>query len=185
MSAAAHPEEGARRWSLGHVLRTAALALFFGGAAKFTRRILATLPPDFIARWRKLLADQPEDSAALLDNPQPTIIYDRHGTVIATIVSGGIGTTKEGGDADALLQPIEIPTAMWQAIVAHEDRRFFDHEGVDIRGLSRAIISLGQSGGGSTITQQVRRCPPPICSSAQTCARGILWGRPPLGVYSC
>ncbi|GAQ89555.1 penicillin-binding protein [Klebsormidium nitens] len=155
MSAAAHPEEGARRWSIGHVLRTAALALFFGGAASFTRRILATLPPDFIARWRKLLADQPEDSAALLDNPQPTIIYDRHGTVIATIVSGGIGTTKEGGDADALLQPIEIPTAMWQAIVAHEDRRFFDHEGVDIRGLSRAIISLGQSGGGSTITQQL------------------------------
>lgn len=155
MSSGDFQDEEKKGFSIKGALKLAALTLFFGGATAFTRKILQTLPPDFLQRWSKLLADQPEDSIKLLDNPKPTIIYDRHGTVIATIVSGGIGTAKEGGDQDTLLQPIEIPTAMWQAIVAHEDRRFFDHEGVDYRGLSRAIVSLGQSGGGSTITQQV------------------------------
>ena len=42
-----------------------------------------------------------------------------------------------------------------QAIVASEDHRFFKHSGVDIRGLLRAIGSLGKAGGGSTITQQL------------------------------
>lgn len=53
----------------------------------------------------------------------------------------------------------EIPPVLVQAILAIEDRRFFEHSGVDLNGLARALVrnagdeKLGQ--GGSTITQQL------------------------------
>lgn len=53
----------------------------------------------------------------------------------------------------------EIPPVLVQAILAIEDRRFFEHSGVDLHGLARALVrnagdeKLGQ--GGSTITQQL------------------------------
>jgi penicillin-binding protein 1B len=55
----------------------------------------------------------------------------------------------------------DIPPVLVQAIVAIEDRRFFKHNGVDIRGIGRAFINWTTSGslkfgqGGSTITQQL------------------------------
>lgn len=58
-----------------------------------------------------------------------------------------------------LLSYDEIPVVMVHAILAIEDRRFFEHSGVDLKGLGRALLrnavdeQLGQ--GGSTITQQL------------------------------
>ena len=58
-----------------------------------------------------------------------------------------------------LLSYDEIPPVMVHAILAIEDRRFFEHSGVDLKGLGRALLrnavdeQLGQ--GGSTITQQL------------------------------
>jgi penicillin-binding protein 1B len=58
-----------------------------------------------------------------------------------------------------LLSYDEIPPLMVHAILAIEDRRFFEHSGVDLKGLGRALLrnavdeQLGQ--GGSTITQQL------------------------------
>ena len=58
-----------------------------------------------------------------------------------------------------LLSYGEIPEVMVHAILAIEDRRFFEHSGVDLNGLARAVLRnageerLGQ--GGSTITQQL------------------------------
>ncbi len=55
----------------------------------------------------------------------------------------------------------EIPPLMIEAILAIEDRRFFRHSGLDLRGISRAFMSWATSGsmqfhqGGSTITQQL------------------------------
>jgi 1A family penicillin-binding protein len=53
----------------------------------------------------------------------------------------------------------DIPEQVQKAFVAAEDKRFYEHKGVDERGLIRAFISnLAHSGrpqGGSTITQQV------------------------------
>ncbi|MBP5979402.1 MAG: PBP1A family penicillin-binding protein [Halomonas sp.] len=56
----------------------------------------------------------------------------------------------------------EIPQNMVNALVAAEDTNYFDHSGVDPRGLARAAVELAQSGGsiqsgGSTITMQVAR----------------------------
>ncbi len=53
----------------------------------------------------------------------------------------------------------EMPDHVWQAFVASEDRRFFDHEGVDPLGIARALVVNLRGGetrqGGSTITQQL------------------------------
>ena len=53
----------------------------------------------------------------------------------------------------------DIPAYVREAFVAAEDKRFFQHKGIDVRGMARAFIgNLAQSGrpqGGSTITQQI------------------------------
>src|ERR1700682_3868035 len=53
----------------------------------------------------------------------------------------------------------DIPDHVQKAFVAAEDKRFYQHRGIDERALIRAFLgNLAQSGrpqGGSTITQQV------------------------------
>ena len=55
----------------------------------------------------------------------------------------------------------QIPTIQLQAFMAAEDARFYEHFGVDIKGLTRAAIELVSTGeiqsGGSTITMQVAK----------------------------
>ncbi len=41
------------------------------------------------------------------------------------------------------------------ALVATEDERFYDHSGIDAKGVLRAVLKFGKAGGGSTITQQL------------------------------
>ncbi len=54
-----------------------------------------------------------------------------------------------------------LPPYVWQAIIAIEDKRFFQHGPIDIRGITRAVFSNLASGriasGGSTITQQTAK----------------------------
>jgi membrane peptidoglycan carboxypeptidase len=51
-----------------------------------------------------------------------------------------------------------VPKVMQNAILAIEDYRFYEHGGVDVKGLLRAVVRNSQAGsvqqGGSTITQQ-------------------------------
>src|SRR5437867_1228748 len=53
----------------------------------------------------------------------------------------------------------DVPFSLLQAVLAAEDHRFFDHPGVDLRGLVRAAWVNFRAGrvaqGGSTITQQL------------------------------
>jgi penicillin-binding protein 1A len=55
----------------------------------------------------------------------------------------------------------EAPPFLIQAIVATEDRRFFDHGGVDFFGIARAVVTNLLAGGvrqgGSTLTQQLAK----------------------------
>lgn len=55
----------------------------------------------------------------------------------------------------------DFPDFMKQAVVAVEDRRFYEHNGLDTRGIGRAIWNNLRAGskveGGSTITQQLAR----------------------------
>ena len=43
------------------------------------------------------------------------------------------------------------------ALLSTEDKRFYDHSGIDGMGVMRAVAKLGRDGGGSTITQQLAK----------------------------
>jgi penicillin-binding protein 1A len=55
----------------------------------------------------------------------------------------------------------ELPDHLVKAVLATEDRRFFDHFGIDLFGLVRAMATNAQAGGvvqgGSTLTQQLAK----------------------------
>ena len=51
----------------------------------------------------------------------------------------------------------DISQNVIKALIATEDERFYQHSGIDIKSLSRAIIFLGSEGGASTITQQTAK----------------------------
>jgi penicillin-binding protein 1A len=63
-----------------------------------------------------------------------------------------------GSESRALVGPDAIAPIMKHAVVATEDRRFYEHRGIDIRGIARAgwadIRHQRTAQGGSTITQQ-------------------------------
>ncbi|MDP1820947.1 MAG: transglycosylase domain-containing protein [Acidimicrobiales bacterium] len=77
-------------------------------------------------------------------------VYDLAGTEIATFkqFETSIPVTKA-----------DIPEVLKQAVVAAEDRNFYSHGGVDVRGTLRALVAdvrnRGLRQGGSTITQQL------------------------------
>ncbi|MGH7751140.1 MAG: biosynthetic peptidoglycan transglycosylase, partial [Candidatus Dormibacteria bacterium] len=58
-----------------------------------------------------------------------------------------------------LLAPGETPALLRDAVVATEDERFFEHHGVDVLGVARALVDdvrrLCLCEGGSTITEQL------------------------------
>ncbi len=62
------------------------------------------------------------------------------------------------GDA---LTVAELPAHLPQAVLAIEDRRFYDHPGLDLIGLARAVVANLRAGafvqGGSTISQQLAK----------------------------
>lgn len=76
-------------------------------------------------------------------------VYDADGELIATYSDE---ITR------FLIDTEKLPEHVRQAVVAAEDRDFFDHEGVSVRGLARAawqnITAGGIKQGGSTISQQ-------------------------------
>jgi penicillin-binding protein 1A len=59
------------------------------------------------------------------------------------------------------VHPEDIPAVVKQAVISSEDRDFYSHGGIDVRGTLRALWADVQSGhtvqGGSTITQQYAR----------------------------
>jgi penicillin-binding protein 1A len=63
-----------------------------------------------------------------------------------------------GNENRILLEEEQISPNIANAVIAIEDRRFYDHEGVDYRGIARAlfqdVLARRAAQGGSTITQQ-------------------------------
>lgn len=56
----------------------------------------------------------------------------------------------------------QVSPHIYEALVATEDERFYEHSGIDLKSLSRAIVKRGilqqsSAGGGSTITQQLAK----------------------------
>lgn len=80
-------------------------------------------------------------------------IFDRKGRLITTVHA----------EENRLPVPIsQVPENLQHAFIAAEDVRFYEHHGIDFRGILRALYSNIVSGnatgqGGSTITQQLAR----------------------------
>jgi 1A family penicillin-binding protein len=78
-----------------------------------------------------------------------THIYDRHGKLLYTLYS----------DRNQTFVPLsKLPKQLQQATIAIEDKDFYRHGAVDLRGIARAAYSIyakKQLQGGSTLTQQL------------------------------
>ena len=74
------------------------------------------------------------------------------------IAGNEIGTYKQF-ETSIPVEPEDIPEHLKQAVIAAEDRGFYSHGGVDVRGTLRALLAdlrnREASQGGSTITQQL------------------------------
>ncbi|MBT8091561.1 MAG: transglycosylase domain-containing protein, partial [Gammaproteobacteria bacterium] len=81
----------------------------------------------------------------------PLRIFSRDGYLISEI----------GERRRILITYEDLPPHVVHAFVSAEDRRFFEHPGIDYQGITRAftrLLSSGEiSGGGSTLTQQLAR----------------------------
>jgi penicillin-binding protein 1A len=81
----------------------------------------------------------------------PLRVYTRDGKLIGEF----------GAERRAPLRYDQLPQRVIDAFLAAEDERFFEHPGVDWRGLARAVVVLVTTGqksqGGSTITMQLAR----------------------------
>ncbi|OYQ43754.1 penicillin-binding protein [Flavobacterium cyanobacteriorum] len=51
----------------------------------------------------------------------------------------------------------DLPKHLVDALISTEDERFYEHSGIDAKGTLRAMVTLGSSGGASTITQQLAK----------------------------
>ena len=109
------------------------------------------------------LADYQRTAQAL---PQTSFLYAADGSLI---------TRLHAGQDRILLHYAQMPESIKQAVVAVEDRRFWSHHGVDVRGVLRAAYEDAANGapvqGGSTITQQLVKNL--YLSDTQTLARKV------------
>jgi penicillin-binding protein 1A len=102
--------------------------------------------------YNKALKDLPDHTKLKgLKLPGESVVLDRRGERFAEVF--------EENQRRIWVVLADIPEHVQKAFIAAEDKRFFEHEGIDERGLIRAFISnLAHSSrpqGGSTITQQV------------------------------
>ena len=84
--------------------------------------------------------------------PKASILYDSQGRAFSRFF-----------DENRIAMPANkpVPKLLAEAVIATEDRRFYNHGAVDYLGIGRAIVSNfighGNRQGGSTITQQLAR----------------------------
>lgn len=107
-----------------------------------------------VALYRHYAADLPSlDAIERYQSQAPgvTRIHASDGTLLAELAR----------EHRAYVEYEDIPQDLIHAFLAAEDRRFFEHGGLDYRGLARALLANYRSGtiaqGGSTITQQVAK----------------------------
>lgn len=98
--------------------------------------------------------------AADLPDVTKAMVFERRPTIIIKASDGTI--LDRYGDIKGESVAIEdLPTHLIYAILATEDRRFYEHFGLDLKGIARAMVVNVKSGGyvqgGSTITQQLAK----------------------------
>ncbi len=106
-----------------------------------------------IGVFRGILANTPSIHLNdVMASGQATIVYDREGNELDQYVSTNSNRIKVDMD--------QVPEHLGQAFVAIEDERFYEHNGIDVKGMLRAGYQFIKTGGkeaqgASTITQQL------------------------------
>jgi len=106
-----------------------------------------------ILGFTSITSDLPSlEKQAVRPSALTTKVYAADGTFLADLHA----------EENRVLIPLsDVPLQLQQAVVAIEDERFYDHKGVDLEGIARAIVANLESGwgseGASTITQQYVR----------------------------
>jgi penicillin-binding protein 1A len=150
VTALAAPPDHRRRGWLPFVRPVAvalALALFAGTAAAVPTGMLVAESVKGAAAGLPNL-----DELKPLRQPERTQVYDRNGRLIEVLHD----------EQDRIVVPLaRVSPRLQQAVIAAEDARFYEHGGVDDRGILRAalanVVEGNVSQGGSTITQQLVR----------------------------
>ena len=101
-----------------------------------------------------MIYSQPDEelpSVEMLENPPE---------LLASIIYADDGKTELGrywSVNRTTVEYKEISPYVFDALIATEDERYFEHSGVDFYALARAVFKMGEAGGGSTITQQLAK----------------------------
>jgi penicillin-binding protein 1A len=100
----------------------------------------------------QLLNDLPDiDTLQHYSPPLVTRIYDRNNEIVSELYT----------ERRTVLPLAEIPVNLQNAFMATEDQSFFQHWGINLKGIARALIADLRHGrvveGGSTITQQLSK----------------------------
>ncbi|HVR12477.1 MAG TPA: biosynthetic peptidoglycan transglycosylase, partial [Gaiellaceae bacterium] len=115
------------------------LVLFVAAALSFTFGLI-----------RAVASEVPALDPAAQHSDVDTVVYASNGRTVLAVLRGNESRVLVGTD--------DIAPIMRQAIVSVEDQRFFEHNGIDVKGVARALWEdVRQQGiveGGSTITQQ-------------------------------
>lgn len=129
-------------WMPGWLRLTLKIALWAGVAAAVLGLMVVAF---YFSKAAKF------DLAEVGKMPARTVIFDRHGKELG---SGGPNNRR-------LVTRKDIPDFLVGALRAREDARFFEHSGVDFRGLARATVRNVKDGdftqGASTLSMQLAR----------------------------
>jgi len=171
---------GGRVWSSSGRVMSAPMELWAGlrlspeelatdlQAAGYARVSRAQAPGDFEVAPDAILVRVAEGRWPGATVEAGDLLLTFSGDRISSVSPGSVATLApaelagvRGGDNEArrVISLGEVPPHVVQAVLAMEDARFYDHEGLDPLGIARALLVNAWSGstaqGGSTLTQQV------------------------------
>ena len=137
-------------WSGGNLGPVWRLLVMLGGAGALVAVLVVLLAPVVTSLPDAITAERADVEFDLSPGAQRTQIFDRDGNLI--------GVLRSEVDREPVAFE-DVPEAVRDTIVAVEDAAFWEHNGIDAKGIVRALLSNvstgGISQGGSTITQQV------------------------------
>lgn len=136
--------------SNGPAKRTGVLGRVLKAFAIFAALLVVAVGVTGCAVYRSMSSQLPDpDLTKARGQDQTTVILDNTGKTLTKLFAE---------ENRQVVEFDQIPQQLKQAVIATEDKRFYEHEGVDPIGITRAlvvdIIKGEKAQGGSTITQQ-------------------------------
>lgn len=121
------------------------IVIIYGGCYIYSK--IENNISESVNKSNKIISEMSKDD---FNSRTPTNIYDKDGNLIKQLKTVDYVYKKYD----------ELNPIVFKALIAVEDNRFYEHDGIDLKGLARAMYSSvvrHQSQGGSTITQQLSK----------------------------